>query len=186
MSQSYSWSIRCDHREPLSLWGQNSNSYILASKIKFGIETKPELKKETLALKHLYWKKLYWHWNKYWHWQKVPLKNKTQTLKKITIFLFCQSSHFFFMSFFSDIFLCCQFFFQCHWFSFSAFCFSISTFCQCFGIERRALAGRTLPSMPCGLTKISKGGGIMVDILSQTFVIFALGLLICHFIKLSE
>ena len=37
------------------LWGQNSS--ILAQRIKFGLKTKPELKEEILALKHMYLEK---------------------------------------------------------------------------------------------------------------------------------
>lgn len=44
--------------------------------------------------------------------------------------------------------------------------FSVSLFfsfnCQYFGVERRGLASSTLPSMSRGLTKMSKGDGIIV------------------------
>lgn len=66
--------------------------------VNFGIENKSWLKKkrlnwikETLALKYLLLKKLYWHWNKYVALKKVSLNLEMQTLKKyfILIFFFC-------------------------------------------------------------------------------------------------
>lgn len=40
------------------------------NKIKFGFG------KETLSSTHLYWKKLYWHWNKHWRWKMFNWKMK--------------------------------------------------------------------------------------------------------------
>lgn len=99
------------------LWSQNGDFKIWHHKLKLSLKTKAELKKETLALKHLHWKQLYWHWNKYWHWKNKIIKI-LQSYSFIVFGFICifqwQSSDFFFMSlFFSDrFFLQCQFFFN--------------------------------------------------------------------------
>ena len=74
------------------LWSQNSDFTIWHPKkdTEKALKTKPLLKKETLALKHLYWKQLYWHWNKNRHW-----KNKLIKMNKIW-----KSYHFLLLGFF--------------------------------------------------------------------------------------
>ena len=110
------------------VWSQNSDFKIWHPTKKLGTV----LKKETLSLKHLYWKQLYWHWNKYWHWKK----------KLIKIIQIRKSYHYILLGFFFvvslffqwQIFLQCEVFFQCHW-------FSVSTFCHCFASRGRGLRG---------------------------------------------
>lgn len=55
----------------------------------FGIENKPELKKETLALKH--W--LYWHWKKVSN-MKNNIQQKNKSSKKMSDLSFIISLHY--------------------------------------------------------------------------------------------
>lgn len=98
------------------LWSQNGDFKIWHHRLKLSLKTKAELKKETLALKHLHWKQLYWHWNKYWHWKNKIIKI-LQSYSFIVFGFICifqwQSSDFFFMSlFFSEIFFTMSVFFS--------------------------------------------------------------------------
>lgn len=92
--------------------GTDQRKLIFALKRKFVTKkkTKPELKKETLALKHFCLKKLYWHWNNDLALNKVTQKNKT-TIWKITFLQF--------NLFFSD-----RLFLQCLFFSLIVFSFN--------------------------------------------------------------
>lgn len=92
---------------------------MLASKVKSGIKTNPELKKETVASKNLYCKKLYWHWqqNTFFYGDFFFLHSNVFLLT-----ILCSFLHVTFLS--SIIVLRWQ------W-------FSVSTFCHCLRVEGR-------------------------------------------------
>ena len=115
----------------------------------FGIENKIWHWKQNLN-----WKQKHWHWNacivkSCIGTEKVPLKKKTQALKKLqsySLILFWYFLHYdvFFnvnLKIFSSCLFSVKVFFYAVSFFFTLFChwFAVSTFCQRFGIERRAL-----------------------------------------------
>ena len=97
------------------LWSQNGDFKIWHPKKKYGIENKPVLKKETLALKHLYGKQLHWHWK----------RNQLKQLKSENLIILFQWDFLYFSMTILRFFLHVTFFFSDRFFYNVSF-FSVS------------------------------------------------------------